>query len=90
MGIFHREKTTEELEEKLSKVRLEESIASSEANIAERKSVIAQLKKENGPGWAKFLGVKANTDTSTLKGFLVGAHSGLRKAARGNRNALSH
>ena len=85
MGIFSKDLSQEQLEEKLDKVRIQESIATSEANIAERKAVIAQLKRENGSRWSQLLGVRRNADTSTLKSFLVGANSGLRKAARGGR-----
>lgn len=83
MGIFKREPSIDQLEEKRERVKIETDIASGEAQIAERKAVIAQLKKTYGGGWMKLLGVRGNTDTSTLKSFLSTSKKGMEKATKG-------
>lgn len=77
MSIFSRKKSSEELEEELDRAELESHVVTKQAEVAERKAVISQLKKEYGSGWQKILGVSKLTDLSSLKGFLHGAKKGL-------------
>lgn len=78
MGIFSSEKSPEEQEKKLESLRLEHEILNEESQIAERRAVISQLKRQYGKDWAKTLGISKLTDLSTLKSFLRDAKQGMK------------
>lgn len=83
MGIFKREPSLDQLEEKRERVKVEQDIVTGQAAIAERKAVIKQLERTYGGGWMKLLGVRGNADTSTLKSFLSTSKHGMEKATKG-------
>ena len=82
MGLFNRTPSLDQLEEKREFVKIESEIASYEQDTAERKAVISELKRTYGGGWRTLLGLGKNTDTSTLKSFLVNSKQGLQRASR--------
>jgi hypothetical protein len=83
MPLFsrHHEETLSELDEQLERIEVTDKIRSKQADIAEKDAVIAQLKKQYGPSWAKRLGVSKLTDIASLRSFLRGAKKGMEQAA---------
>jgi len=75
------DETLAELDERLERVQVEGKIVTEEADIEEKKAVIAQLKKQYGSSWTKRLGVSKLTDLTTLKSFLRSANKGMASAA---------
>lgn len=86
---FKKKKTVDELEEERDRLVIEEEVVSKQADIAERKAVIAELKKQYGPNWARTLGISKLTDLSTLRSFLKGAKKGLEGQASGSNSMRS-
>ena len=81
MGLLpKRKQTMGELDESLEKVKVEEEIATHEANKAEKEAIIKQLKSQYGFSWKSILGVKGDTDTTTLRSMLKNAKSGMEKS----------
>ena len=74
MGFLpKRKKDIGELDADLDKVKVEEEIATHEANKAEKEAIIKQLKSQYGFNWKSLLGIKGDADTSTLRSLLKGA-----------------
>jgi len=88
MGLFSSEPTMEDMMEKSDTLDIRLEIAEKEATIAQRESVIKQLKKEYGKNWMSLLGVDRLTSTETLKSFLTSAKSGMRESGKGVINPL--
>ncbi len=78
-GFGKKEESLEELEGRRDRVVVEDEIVSKEADMAERRVVISELKSKYGKSWAKTLGISKFTDLSSLKSFLVSAKQGLEK-----------
>lgn len=78
---FKAKKTIGELEEEGDRLTVESENASKEADIAERKAVVAELKKRYGSNWFKTLGISKWADMSTLRSFLRGAKKGMEQEA---------
>ena len=86
MGIFSKEETKDQLEEKRDRLIIESEIASTEQSITERKSTIRELKHRYGRNWKNILGLKGHIDLSTLQSFLGGMKKGLSKMGRTTTN----
>ena len=89
MGLFRKEKPIGELDEKLERIKVEDEILTKEAEMAEKRAINAQLKKQYGTSWAKILGINKLTDLTTLRGFLKDAKKGMGKAVRMPQSPLS-
>ncbi len=74
-----KKKSLDTLHEDLERVKLEEEIANSRAEKAEREAIISQLKEQYGSGWQKILGVGKLSDLLTLRSFLKGSKNKLQK-----------
>ena len=85
--MFKHKKTTEELEEDLEHVKLEDEALTHTKDMAEKKAVIKQLERDYGPQWKKMLGVSSLTDLSSLRSFLKSANQGMRTMS--DRNSAS-
>ena len=79
---FKKKPSISDLEERRELLTVEEECVTKEAEIAERRAVISELKKRYGSGWAKTLGISKFTDLSTLKSFLQSAKQGIESQAR--------
>lgn len=91
MGLFsrHHEASLNELDEQLERAKVTGELRSKEADIAEKEAVIAQLKKQYGPNWAKRLGVSKLTDIASLRSFLRGAKEGMKQFASAGDTPLN-
>lgn len=76
---FKRKKTIGELEEEGDRLTIESENASKEADIAERRAIVSELRKRYGPSWTKILNVSKWADISTLRSFLRTAKQGMEK-----------
>lgn len=74
-------KSAEELEEERDYLQIESEVVGRKAEIAEKESVIKQLKREHGPRWMQVLGISKSTDLSTLKSFLTSSKNRMEKSA---------
>ena len=81
MDSFRRKPTVEELEAKVDRSKIEREEVTIEADIEERKAVIAELKQKYGSGWMKILGVNGQSPLSSLRAFLTSARQGMTKEA---------
>lgn len=79
MGLFKKKPTLEQLEDRKDYLKVETEVASKEAELAEQKVIIKELKKKYGSGWKSTLGLKGRLDLQTLRSF-VGS---LQKGAKG-------
>ena len=79
MGLFNfgKKKDVAELDSDLEKIKLENEIMTHEAEIAEKESIIKELKQKYGRNWMQILGVSKLTDLSTLRSFLKSAKQGM-------------
>jgi hypothetical protein len=79
MGVFD---STDAKEKELEGLEIEVDIADKRKELAEKRAIIAQLKRQYGSDWRKVLGVGASSSISTLKSFLRTANTGLREQSR--------
>jgi len=86
MGFFEKKKSIDELEEDGARLTIESDNAGKEAEIAEKRATIKELRKRYGPGWRSVLSLKGKVSLSTLQGFLGDAKRGLQGASRATYN----
>ena len=79
MGLFDNDNAKEK---ELEGLEMEVEIADKRKELAEKKAVITQLKRQYGRDWKSVLGVNTSSSLSTLKSFLRGASQGLRTQSR--------
>ncbi len=73
MGFLDRfNKSPEAQEKRLSGLEMENEVVSKQAEVEEKKAIIAQLKKQYGRDWMKTLGLKNVVDLTTLRSVLKG------------------
>jgi len=70
VGIFDRFKSPESQEKRLAGLEMEKEVMTQQAEVEEKKAIIAQLRKQYGSGWRQILGVKNWVDLSTLRSLL--------------------
>ena len=105
MGLFDGfTKTPERMERKLEGMEVENEVLTKQAEIEEKKAIIAQLKSQYGRDWKNILGLKDLTlqtlrtvfhSGKSLKETGEGWAGGLRSAPdlghlRGNGSSLAH
>ena len=78
MGFFG-SPSPEKQEHKLEGLKMTNEVVTKEAEIAEKRAVINDLKKRYGNGWMSIMGVKVIPDIATLRGFLSTAQKGGNK-----------
>ena len=83
MGVFD---PTDAKEKELEGLEIEVDIADKRKELAEKKAIIAQLRKQYGSDWRKVLGAGASNSISTLRSFLHTANTGLREQSRTSLN----
>ena len=69
-NLLNRNKSTEELEEDLDKLKIKADIQGTKTELAERKSLEREHKHKNGSGWKVLLGLKGVVSVPTLKSAL--------------------
>ena len=69
-NLLNRNKSTEELEEDLDKLKIKADIQGTKTELAERKSLERELKHKYGSGWKVLLGLKGVVSVPTLKSAL--------------------
>lgn len=79
MGVFD---PTDAKEKELEGLEIEVDIADKRKELAEKKAVIAQLRRQYGGDWRKVLGLGASSSISTLKSFLRTANTGLHEQSK--------
>ena len=75
MGVLDKilgkeEKSVEDLEEDLEKLKIQTDIQGARTELAERKALERELKSKYGAGWKKILGLKGLISVPTLKSAL--------------------
>jgi len=70
--------SAEQMENRTEYLQVENEMLTKEGEVAEKKAVIAQLKKQYGPDWKKIIGVQYLPSVSDLKGFLKTANQGMK------------
>jgi len=79
MGLFKGKRPSlEELEERKEYLAVETEVASQEADLAEKKAIVKELRRKYGSDWRSTLGLKGRVDLQTLRGFLGGMKRGLK------------
>jgi len=88
MALFPKfnQPTTDQMESRTEYVQVENEMLSKEGEVAEKKAVIAQLKKKYGSDWRKIIGIQYLPSLSDLRAFLTSARSGLKGASGGVSN----
>ena len=87
MGFLNKERTVDQLDSDLERVKLEEEINTHRANSVEREMVVKELKKKYGRDWMHILGVDKLTDISTLRSMLVGARKSMESMNKSSKPA---
>jgi len=81
MSLLNFKKSPEQMERKLAGLQIEDEVTKKEAEIAEKKAIIAELKKQYGPSWMTIMGVKVIPDLQTLRSMFKGSRRGMREMA---------
>lgn len=68
----------EDLEDQKEYLAVETDVASQEADLAEKRAIVKELKKKYGSGWKNILGLRGKIDLQTLRSILGGMHKGLK------------
>ena len=77
MGLFKKKPTLGELEERKDYLEVETEVASQEAELAEKKAIIRELKKKYGSDWKSTLGLRGRLDLQTLRSFVGTLQKGI-------------
>ena len=88
MGVLDKilgkeEKSVEDLEEDLEKLKIQTDIQGARTELAERKALERELKSKYGAGWKKILGLKGLISVPTLK-------SALKEQVSSSTQSLRH
>jgi len=79
VGLLTKKKPSlEELEEKKEYLAVETEVASQEADLAEKRAIVKELRRKYGSDWRSTLGLKGRLDLQTLRSFLGGMKRGLK------------
>ena len=84
-----RRRPLETLEQELETVRIENEIMSHEAEMAEKRAAIAELKKRYGRNWRSVIGISGRATLSDLRQSLTQMNRGLHEQGNVNQRKLS-
>lgn len=93
MGLFHKEPTVEELEDRRDRLVVEEEVSSREAVVEEKRAIVRELRSRYGSGWKQLLGLSGGLDIQSLRSVLVRANRGLvgnQESLRGAGTRFRH
>lgn len=87
MGFGRSRGSMDDKEKELEDVQIEDEILSYRATIAEKKAIIAELKKRHGPRWKQILGLEGKLSLADLRASLSTARGGMKQYS-GNPNRI--
>lgn len=79
MGFGKPKESIEDKERRLEGVQVDDEILSYEASIAEKRAIIAELKRRHGPRWKHILGIKGKLSLADLRASMKTANKGMRQ-----------
>ncbi len=81
MPLFRRRPPVEKMEQNIDDLRVQNEEAELQAQLEEKKAIIAELKRKYGPGWRRILGIN-DLSLANLRNFARTASVGLRSQAQ--------